>query len=169
VPNIANNRCSGRGMCKTSSDCPMTAAPARTYCGSNENDTRLCDGIGSCAKPTLKCGGTLCESSGKDRYATSYSGCCSETTWSCVTTCGFANIAFCDEASDCALGNVCCYFQPSNPSETRCVAASECVAGVNLSATQVCNPSVANECPAGKSCVPKSTSDSLPDGYYVCR
>lgn len=75
----------------------------------------------------------------------------------------------CDSASDCASGNVCCYYEDPGLPRTRCVSATECVTMPSSPYTsyrwQVCNP--ANPvCPSGKTCSSTTVAGSME--LHIC-
>ena len=79
---------------------------------------------------------------------------------------GGATLAItCDDAHDCANGNVCCVIvdQQDIATDVVCRAPGECV---QAGRTVVCDPAAPNPCPSGKTCQP--SQQTLP-GYTICR
>jgi len=101
-------------------------------------------GGSTCSVPADKC----CHSSD----GVTANGTCTPTATACLT--GFVEM-FCDEASDCGGGGVCCerLSQVGNLTHIHCEAQlADCKPLGSGSATTLCNPA-APDCPSGKSCV----------------
>ena len=71
----------------------------------------------------------------------------------------------CDDAHDCAGGNVCCVSasQQNTATEVVCRSLGECQ---QQGRAVVCDPNAPNPCPSGKNCQP--SQQTLP-GYNICR
>lgn len=71
----------------------------------------------------------------------------------------------CEDASDCAAGEVCCG-QFASEDGVNAYSTVACASECPGSTFVLCDPTLADACPPGDSCEPSSV---LPDGYHVCR
>jgi hypothetical protein len=155
---IQGNRCKSLGQCKASGDCLFTDKPKGTFCGYYDVtflEAQFCDGSGTCAGPTVLCG-----SSGE--CPVNPGVCCSGTTCTVDETCSSSFRVRCDEAADCAAGQVCCLLIGIGGGTAQC--ATSCTSSGATSAMQVCKLGT-GECLTG-TC---SGSGRVAAPYFLCQ
>ncbi len=165
---ITSNRCKAIGQCKAAADCPFVNAPAKTYCGLFQGMAsvgQVCDGMGTCGRPTVTCGlDGECATSDHVCCASGLAGSACRTG----STCSPTDVgATCDEAADCPPGYVCCSWTNPGGSGISCMTSTACVQGqlAGFTAIVVCNPATAGECALGTTC---QTTGAVPP-FSVCK
>lgn len=109
---------------------------------------------------SIKCNG--------DAVCSGFDVCCSsksawaKNTTTCKPTCGGERTIACDDAADCATGQVCCMTTDGASQALGAACASSCSGGQQ----QLCSIE-ASECTGGKSCSPLTTFS--PAGLSTCK
>jgi hypothetical protein len=136
---ITVNRCKAVGQCKEMADCAYLNAPVKTYCGLYQGMTGLaqvCDGSGTCARPTVTCGlDGECPTADHVCCASGAAG----STCRVGSTCSPTDVgATCDEATDCPPNSVCCAWSNAGGKGISCLTS--CSPAQFGTAALVCNP-----------------------------
>ena len=141
-------------MLRFSSSLALSIFVALVACSSSDDpqSANLVDGGSS---RTIPCGGKTCRN---DEY------CCGSTGWgdaACASSCGDKHAIYCDEATDCPEGTVCCFTLENGNS----IVGSECanVCPFQEDRGQLCS-AAADDCKNGK-CTPMPVA---PAGYSQC-
>ena len=179
---LTTNLCKARGACKTSNDCPVQYTAARTPCSGAAPNQSLCDGLGACKQPTVRCGaspscpsmpgGCVIGSAGDFSTPASSTSCTTDATLACPAS-GYCVLISCDDPSDCPAGSVCCWYW-AGYQQSLCTTASSCVDGTMYSAHTMCDPANGNaDCPSGKTCTGDYSGaaifGSYGSSYHDCR
>lgn len=171
---ISTDRCLSIGVCKGPSNCGSTPKPARTACGTGSSDLDLCNNVGTCAAPVVKCGTTDCAIGRKvccfRRSGSTTTQTCEDSA-NCIETPASAEPARtpteCDEHTDCRTGYLCSHVTASGGSHTYCTLAAEAnISSAMANWYEVCeSPAKIDSCSGGRSC---SLTDGAFPGWKFC-
>jgi hypothetical protein len=166
---ITTKRCKGLGQCKTGNDCAYVDAPKTRACGFVRQMTELaqamCDGMGNCTGPTVKCGGDG-DCSIQDSYCCGTAGGLACGKNACGDFAPRPGPFLCDERADCAAGYVCCFQVTPGGTDSSCIAAELCKSDAASFRREACNPAATpGECTTG-TC---QSDPNAPIGWSTCK